>query len=65
MAECRICLGRHDPEIHQATLAVHEWLRSRLLRPAFEAPRPSKRTKPKPFEIPHTARYKRFREEAC
>jgi hypothetical protein len=30
--ECRTCLGRHDPEIHAATLRIHAWVRQRLRR---------------------------------
>ena len=28
--ECRVCAGPHDQEIHDATLAVHAWLRDHL-----------------------------------
>ena len=27
---CKVCLMEHDPEIHDATLRLHEWLRERL-----------------------------------
>ena len=29
--DCPVCLLPHDPEIHAATLRLHEWLRSRVL----------------------------------
>jgi hypothetical protein len=25
--ECKVCLGEHDPETHEATLSVHGWFR--------------------------------------
>ena len=31
IADCPVCLLPHDPEIHAATLRLHEWLRSRVL----------------------------------
>jgi hypothetical protein len=34
--ECKVCLTEHDPEIHEATLQVHRWLRENIeykLRP--------------------------------
>lgn len=30
--ECRVCLGSHDEEIHEATVTVHQWLRSEIAR---------------------------------
>ncbi len=27
---CKVCLTEHDPEIHEATLRLHEWLRARI-----------------------------------
>jgi hypothetical protein len=30
MTDCRVCAGRHDPDVHKATLAVHRWLRDQL-----------------------------------
>ena len=27
---CSVCAGRHSAAVHDATLAVHEWLRERL-----------------------------------
>jgi hypothetical protein len=27
---CKVCLMEHDPEIHDATLRLHEWLRDRV-----------------------------------
>ncbi len=27
MTECGVCLGKHDPEIHEATRAVRDWFR--------------------------------------
>ena len=29
---CSVCLGRHDDEIHDATLRIHLWLRQEILR---------------------------------
>jgi hypothetical protein len=31
-SECRICLGRHDAEIHDATVSIHGWLRREISR---------------------------------
>ena len=28
--ECKVCYGICDPEIHEATIAVHEYLRKRV-----------------------------------
>ena len=30
MTECTVCLGKHDEEIHEATLRVREWQLSKL-----------------------------------
>ena len=30
--DCRVCLVEHEPEIHDATLRVREWLRREVLR---------------------------------
>jgi hypothetical protein len=27
---CRVCMGPHDEEIHQATLRIHTWLRREI-----------------------------------
>jgi hypothetical protein len=32
VAECRICLGTHDDEIHAATLSVREWFREEVTK---------------------------------
>jgi len=31
-AECRICLGPHDDEIHEATLSVRRWFRDEVTK---------------------------------
>ena len=31
-AECRICLGPHDDEIHAATLSVRQWFREEVTK---------------------------------
>jgi hypothetical protein len=31
-AECRICLGPHDDEIHAATLSVRRWFRNEVTK---------------------------------
>ena len=31
-AECRICLGPHDDEIHAATLSVRRWFREEVTK---------------------------------
>ena len=31
-AECRICLGIHDDEIHAATLSVRRWFRAEVTK---------------------------------
>ena len=31
-AECRICLGPHDEEIHAATLSVRRWFRDEVTK---------------------------------
>ena len=28
---CKVCMGDHNRELHQAVLRIHSWLRSRLL----------------------------------
>jgi len=30
MSECRLCLGPCDPETHQASASIHEYLRAHL-----------------------------------
>jgi hypothetical protein len=32
VAECAVCFGEHDEEIHAATLSIHSWLRSEIER---------------------------------
>ena len=27
---CKVCLLEHDPEMHEATVRLHEWLRERV-----------------------------------
>ena len=37
--ECQTCLGPHDDEMHNATVAIHDWFRwqvTRHLTPAIE-----------------------------
>jgi hypothetical protein len=36
---CKICLMEHDPEIHDATLRLHEWLREHVMR-SIQEPQP-------------------------
>ena len=36
-AECPVCLGQHDEEIHAATVAVHRWFRAEVTK-SFEPP---------------------------
>ena len=31
-AECRICLGPHDDEIHAATISVRRWFREEVTK---------------------------------
>jgi hypothetical protein len=31
-SECRTCLGPHDDEIHNATVAIHDWFRWQVTR---------------------------------
>ena len=39
--ECPVCLGMHDEEIHDATVTIHQWLRSEIARRAgWEVPEP-------------------------
>ena len=44
LKNCKVCLVEHDPEMHEATLRLHEWLRERVersittLEPVEEAP---------------------------
>ncbi len=36
-AECRVCMGEHEPDVHEATAAIHRWFREQLaLTLAFE-----------------------------
>ena len=30
--ECRVCLGRHDEDVHSATVTIHMWLRREVAR---------------------------------
>jgi hypothetical protein len=30
--ECRVCLGAHEEDVHDATLALHVWLRGEIAR---------------------------------
>ena len=30
--ECATCAGRHDEEIHDATVSIHQWLRLEVQR---------------------------------
>jgi hypothetical protein len=30
--ECRICLGQHEEEIHDATLSVRQWFRGEVTK---------------------------------
>lgn len=32
VAECDVCFGQHDEEIHDATVSIHGWLRSEIER---------------------------------
>ena len=41
LPECPVCLGVHDPEIHDATITIHRWLRREIAR----------RIDPEPFVI--------------
>ena len=40
---CKVCMGDHNRELHQAVLRIHSWLRSRLLLVLT----PIKRSKPR------------------
>ncbi len=31
-ADCRVCMGAHDDEIHDATLAVRSWFRDEVTK---------------------------------
>lgn len=31
-SECRVCLGLHDEDIHDATVTIHLWLRREMAR---------------------------------
>ena len=35
--DCRICLGPHDEEIHEATLSVRRWFRDEVTK-GFDIP---------------------------
>jgi hypothetical protein len=37
---CKVCLGEHDSEIHEATLRLHEWLRNNVNK-SIEEPQPA------------------------
>ncbi len=32
MSDCKVCLVEHQPDIHNATLSVHRWLKDRIRR---------------------------------
>jgi len=40
LKNCKVCLAEHDPEIHDATLRLHEWLRQRV-KQSIEEPAPA------------------------
>ena len=40
--ECKVCMIKHDIEVHRATVSVHRWLRLRLLRALEPPPTPTK-----------------------
>jgi hypothetical protein len=35
VADCPVCMGQHDDEIHAATIAVHRWFRAEVTK-SFE-----------------------------
>ena len=35
---CKVCLLEHDPEIHDATLRLHQWMRERVKESIEEPP---------------------------
>jgi hypothetical protein len=37
LADCPVCMGQHDDEIHAATVAVHRWFRAEVTK-SFEPP---------------------------
>ena len=38
LKECKICLGEHDDEIHNATLNVHTWFQFQVTKWLEEEP---------------------------
>lgn len=40
---CKVCLIRHDPKIHAATLSIHKWFRSEIKRKLAVIPQGDKR----------------------
>jgi hypothetical protein len=30
--ECALCFGPHDPDIHEATVSIHDWFRHEIER---------------------------------
>lgn len=53
-ADCRVCFGPHNPEIHRATLAVRAWFKDQVNPAPFQiVSRPPKpKRKPREFELP-------------
>jgi hypothetical protein len=49
--ECAICGTKHDPQIHQAVLAVRAWLRRRMRRVLEPLPRPKQTFPPHPNQF--------------
>jgi hypothetical protein len=50
-AECKVCGTQHDPQIHQAVLAVRAWLRRRVLGVLEPPPRPRLTQPPHPNQF--------------
>jgi diadenosine tetraphosphatase ApaH/serine/threonine PP2A family protein phosphatase len=34
--ECEVCGVAHDPDIHEATLAIHDWFRGQVTQYFFD-----------------------------
>jgi len=32
LRECRVCMGPHDAEIHDASLSIHRWFRGEVTK---------------------------------
>ena len=65
-SECEVCGGRHNDQIHKATVSIHRWLRLRTLRCLQPVPVPRLRTwQKRGGEVTITPSVRRNQTEHC